>query len=147
MTRTCKDYTFSFLPVVSSFGYWQNIIYINLKFTYKNFKSIIGTRYTYCICPINFMAGTCKESTFSFLMVLASKAFLTAGSVMTLPKKIAIELGYQTWMAQVAAKGSSYLVLLPIAIRDVRLQVLAWIQGFRSATSCTSHVTNVWATL
>ena len=36
-----------------------------------NLLSIIGTFKTNCFYPINFMAGTCKEYTFSFLPVVS----------------------------------------------------------------------------
>ena len=35
------------------------------------FKSVIGNIYTNCFYPINLMAGTCKESNFSFLPVVS----------------------------------------------------------------------------
>ena len=38
----------------------------------QKYLSIIGKRKTNCSYPINFMAGTCEESTFSFLPVVSS---------------------------------------------------------------------------
>ena len=35
-------------------------------------KRIIGKRKTNCFYPINFMVGTCKEPTFSFLTLVKS---------------------------------------------------------------------------
>ena len=35
-----------------------------------NFSSIIGTFETNCFYPINFVAGTCEEFSFSFLQVV-----------------------------------------------------------------------------
>ena len=36
-----------------------------------NFSSIFATSYTDCFIPINFMAGTCQEYTFSLLPVVS----------------------------------------------------------------------------
>ena len=47
----------NFHEIAPNFTYLQN----------SKFLSIIGSFSTNCFFPVTFMAGTCKESTFSFL--------------------------------------------------------------------------------
>ena len=76
-SNTCHICTKELLDLTLS-SYLQNINFgrncpkchiIILK--NHNFSSIIGTSYTNCFYPINVLAGTCQEYSFSFLPVVS----------------------------------------------------------------------------
>ena len=74
MCHTCAKEFFEFELQLKS--YWQNIKFSRYCpkfpiFKFRNFSSIglFATFETNCFIPINFMAGTCQEYSFSFLPV------------------------------------------------------------------------------
>ena len=63
-----SDFNEALINKISNFQELALISHVHKNHNF--FKSIIEKRKTNCFYPKNFLAGTCKESTFSFLPVV-----------------------------------------------------------------------------